>query len=91
MGMIVTSMLDIIHNWATDLKGWRVCRIDGKTGQEERRMQMKDFNTSEGPDGSKFLSVTHGCCHRNLMLTPLVLNTVPQRVVFSCFQPEQVE
>lgn len=51
MRYLVTSMLDIIQDWATDLKGWRVCRIDGGTSQEERRAQMKDFNQSTGPDG----------------------------------------
>ncbi|CAH7667145.1 SNF2 family N-terminal domain-containing protein [Phakopsora pachyrhizi] len=45
-----TSMLDIIHDWATEFKGWDVCRIDGSTSQDERRRQMKSFNQSEGVD-----------------------------------------
>ncbi|KNZ50768.1 hypothetical protein VP01_424g5 [Puccinia sorghi] len=46
-----TSMLDIIQDWAAELMGWRVCRIDGVTRQESRRQQMKDFNEGQGPDG----------------------------------------
>jgi ATP-dependent DNA helicase len=44
-------MLDIIQDWATELKGWRVSRIDGVTRQDSRREQMKEFNEGEGPDG----------------------------------------
>ncbi|CAG8748945.1 9905_t:CDS:2, partial [Cetraspora pellucida] len=41
-----TTMLDIIDDWATIFKGWKVCRIDGKIGQEDRRQQIHDFNTN---------------------------------------------
>ena len=44
-------MLDIIEDWATEYKGWNVCRIDGTTKQEDRRQQMKDFNEKKGDDG----------------------------------------
>lgn len=47
----VTSMLDIIQDWATELKRWKVCRIDGVTRQESRREQMKEFNEGQGPNG----------------------------------------
>lgn len=43
-----TSMLDIIEEWAEDLKGWKVFRIDGSTKIADRRDQMKEFN--EGGD-----------------------------------------
>ncbi|KAI6021044.1 SNF2 family N-terminal domain-containing protein [Pisolithus marmoratus] len=38
-----TTMLDIIESWAIDLKGWNICRIDGKTDPLERREQMNTF------------------------------------------------
>ncbi|CAG8482710.1 5967_t:CDS:10 [Acaulospora colombiana] len=41
-----TTMLDIIEDWATIFKGWKVCRIDGGVGQEVRRQQIQDFNTN---------------------------------------------
>lgn len=50
-------MLDIIQDWAAELMGWRVCRIDGVTRQESRRQQMKDFNEGQGPDGKSRLAL----------------------------------
>lgn len=48
-----TTMLDIIETWATELKGWNICRIDGKTDPLERREQMNAFqkggNRSDAP------------------------------------------
>ncbi|KAI9463179.1 SNF2 family N-terminal domain-containing protein [Boletus coccyginus] len=38
-----TTVLDIIETWATELKGWRICRIDGSTSPLERREQMNLF------------------------------------------------
>jgi len=38
------STLDILHDWASLLHNWPVCRIDGGVPQEERRMQIRDFN-----------------------------------------------
>ncbi|KIK97821.1 hypothetical protein PAXRUDRAFT_824545 [Paxillus rubicundulus Ve08.2h10] len=43
-----TTMLDIIETWATELKGWNICRIDGSTDPLERRNQMNMFQ--EGGD-----------------------------------------
>ncbi|KAF8838231.1 hypothetical protein BDN67DRAFT_955400 [Paxillus ammoniavirescens] len=43
-----TTMLDIIETWATELKGWNICRIDGSTDPLERRNQMNTFQ--EGGD-----------------------------------------
>lgn len=58
-----TSQLDIIQDWATEHKvrderydcsltwqGWAVCRIDGTTKQDDRRQQIKAFNTETGPE-----------------------------------------
>ncbi|KAH7886551.1 SNF2 family DNA-dependent ATPase [Phlebopus sp. FC_14] len=43
-----TTMLDIIETWATELKNWPLCRIDGSTGPLERRDEMTRFQ--EGGD-----------------------------------------
>ncbi|KAG9286463.1 hypothetical protein G9A89_014629 [Geosiphon pyriformis] len=40
-----TTMLDIIEDWATKIKGWKNCRIDGGVKQDERREQIQQFNT----------------------------------------------
>jgi ATP-dependent DNA helicase len=39
-----TTMLDIIEDWAVELKGWNICRIDGSTDQTTRRDEMDRFN-----------------------------------------------
>ncbi|RIA95415.1 SNF2 family N-terminal domain-containing protein [Glomus cerebriforme] len=41
-----TTMLDIIEEWATTFKGWKICRIDGGVSQDDRRQQIQDFNTN---------------------------------------------
>ncbi|KAK6980918.1 SNF2 family N-terminal domain-containing protein [Favolaschia claudopus] len=41
-----TTMLDIIEDWAVDMKGWRICRIDGTTPPQERRDQMNVFQSA---------------------------------------------
>ncbi|EGN97722.1 hypothetical protein SERLA73DRAFT_184544 [Serpula lacrymans var. lacrymans S7.3] len=46
-----TTMLDIIEDWATELKEWSICRIDGSTPPLERRAQMNRFQQSgDAPD-----------------------------------------
>ena len=40
----MTKMLDILEDWATDLKHWPVCRLDGSVSQEERRDQIAEFS-----------------------------------------------
>ncbi|KAG7088716.1 hypothetical protein E1B28_012684 [Marasmius oreades] len=46
-----TTMLDIIEDWAVELKGWRICRIDGSTSVIDRRNQMDEFqNGGDNPD-----------------------------------------
>ncbi|WVQ80990.1 hypothetical protein IAT38_003097 [Cryptococcus sp. DSM 104549] len=42
-----TTMLDVIEDWATIHKGWKVCRIDGSTSQESRRAQMEEYNAGK--------------------------------------------
>jgi len=70
-----TSMLDIIQDWATELMGWKVCRIDGVTRQESRREQMKDFNEGQGPDACQLflLSTRAGGVGINLVAADTVI------------------
>jgi len=37
-----TTMLDIIEEWAIEIRGWKVCRIDGSVKQEDRRDQVRN-------------------------------------------------
>jgi len=41
------TTLDILHDWASLLHDWHVCRIDGGVPQDERRQQISDFNTKK--------------------------------------------
>lgn len=50
------TQLDILEDYASDLRGWKVCRIDGSVFQDERRRQIKDFN--ENPEYKLFLLST---------------------------------
>lgn len=34
-----TTQLDIIEDWAVEWKGWKICRIDGLTKQDDRRQR----------------------------------------------------
>jgi ATP-dependent DNA helicase len=48
--ILVTSMLDIVEDWANEFKGWLTCRIDGSTKQEDRKKLLKEFNEETGPN-----------------------------------------
>ncbi|KAJ6257005.1 hypothetical protein Dda_7888 [Drechslerella dactyloides] len=37
--------LDILEEWATTLRNWKCCRIDGSVRQEDRRDLIKSFNS----------------------------------------------
>lgn len=50
------TQLDLIEDYASDLRGWNVCRIDGSVAQDDRRQQIKDFNTD--PEHKLFLLST---------------------------------
>src|ERR1700761_7913586 len=39
------TQLDILQVWITQLRSWHCCRIDGAVSQEDRRAQIKAFNT----------------------------------------------
>lgn len=38
------TQLDLLETYATQLRGWNVCRIDGSVPQAERQAQIKAFN-----------------------------------------------
>lgn len=40
------TQLDILRDWATQLRNWHCCRIDGAISQPDRHAQIKAFNTS---------------------------------------------
>ncbi|KAL4818744.1 SNF2 family N-terminal domain-containing protein [Aspergillus spinulosporus] len=41
------TQLDILQDWATYLRSWNCCRIDGAISQADRQAQIKAFNTDE--------------------------------------------
>ncbi|KIY73107.1 hypothetical protein CYLTODRAFT_440164 [Cylindrobasidium torrendii FP15055 ss-10] len=46
-----TTMLDIIDDWAREMKGWDLCRIDGSTPHMTRKEEMQRFqNGGDAPD-----------------------------------------
>ncbi|OJJ49915.1 hypothetical protein ASPZODRAFT_89549 [Penicilliopsis zonata CBS 506.65] len=50
------TQLDIIQDWATHLRSWYCCRIDGAISQTDRHAQIKAFNTD--PNHKIFLLST---------------------------------
>lgn len=50
------TQLDILEDYARDLRKWNVCRIDGSVAQDDRRQQIKEFNTN--PEFMLFLLST---------------------------------
>lgn len=42
-----SKQLDILEEWASVLRGWPVCRIDGAVNQEDRSNQIDAFNTEK--------------------------------------------
>lgn len=51
-----SKQLDILEEWASTLRGWPVCRIDGAVKAEDRAEQIEAFNTE--PDHKLFLLST---------------------------------
>ena len=51
-----SKQLDILEDWATILRGWPVCRIDGAVKAEDRAEAIEAFNTQ--PDHQLFLLST---------------------------------
>ncbi|KAG7452973.1 uncharacterized protein BT62DRAFT_925514 [Guyanagaster necrorhizus] len=50
-----TTMLDIIDDWAREMKGWNICRIDGSTAPMDRREQMNLFQNGGNVPGTPHL------------------------------------
>lgn len=50
------KQLDMLQDWATVLRGWEVCRIDGSVPADERNAQIAAFN--EDPARRLFLLST---------------------------------
>ena len=38
------TQLDILEDYCSELRGWKVCRIDGGVSQDNRREQIQQFN-----------------------------------------------
>ncbi|ORX34552.1 putative helicase [Kockovaella imperatae] len=70
-----TTMLDVIEDWATMFKKWKVCRIDGSTSQEDRRSQMEEFNNDTSKTACKLflLSTRAGGLGVNLVAADTVI------------------
>ncbi|KAJ7882115.1 SNF2 family N-terminal domain-containing protein [Mycena leptocephala] len=71
-----TTMLDIIEDWAVDMKGWKICRIDGTTPPLERRDQMNVFQSAgNAPDAPRLflLSTRSGGLGVNLTAADTVI------------------
>ncbi|KAF9776661.1 hypothetical protein IL306_005128 [Fusarium sp. DS 682] len=51
-----TTQLDILEDYCRELRGWKVCRIDGSVAQDSRRSQIADFNSD--PEYKIFLLST---------------------------------
>ncbi|KAI8097070.1 SNF2 family N-terminal domain-containing protein [Halteromyces radiatus] len=62
----MTKMLDILEDWATHLKGWPICRLDGSVSQESRRQQIEEFNDPDSPFKLFLLSTRAGGLGINL-------------------------
>nr|XP_019014337.1 helicase [Kwoniella pini CBS 10737]OCF53118.1 helicase [Kwoniella pini CBS 10737] len=71
-----TTMLDVVEDWATMHKGYKICRIDGSTSQESRREQMYEFNNGgDDPEATKLflLSTRAGGLGVNLVAADTVI------------------
>ncbi|WRT63465.1 uncharacterized protein IL334_000370 [Kwoniella shivajii] len=71
-----TTMLDVVEDWATLHKGFKICRIDGSTSQESRREQMHEFNNAgDDPEACKLflLSTRAGGLGVNLVAADTVI------------------
>lgn len=44
------TQLDLVELYATRLRGWRICRIDGSVPQAERQAQIRAFNSASAGD-----------------------------------------
>ncbi|THG93409.1 hypothetical protein EW026_g7819 [Hermanssonia centrifuga] len=71
-----STMLDIVDDWARELKGWPICRIDGSTSMADRRDEVDRFqNGGDDPDAPRLflLSTRAGGLGLNLVAADTVI------------------
>jgi len=86
-----TTMLDVIEDWARVYKKFKVCRIDGKTSQEDRRAQMDEFNNggdSKDAPNLFLLSTRAGGLGINLVAADTVIFFDQDWSEYDCQRPE---
>lgn len=69
----MTKMLDILEDWATELKGWPICRLDGSVSQEDRRQQIEEFSDPKSKTQLFLLSTRAGGLGINLTAADTVI------------------
>ncbi|RCI02341.1 hypothetical protein CU098_009814 [Rhizopus stolonifer] len=69
----MTKMLDILEDWATGLKGWPICRLDGSVSQENRRQQIEEFSDPNSAIKLFLLSTRAGGLGINLTAADTVI------------------
>lgn len=69
----MTKMLDVLEDWATEIKGWPICRLDGSVSQESRREQIEEFNKPDSPRRLFLLSTRAGGLGINLTAADTVV------------------
>ncbi|CEG70965.1 hypothetical protein RMATCC62417_06772 [Rhizopus microsporus] len=69
----MTKMLDILEDWATDIKGWKICRLDGSVPQESRRQQIEEFSDPKSDTMLFLLSTRAGGLGINLTAADTVV------------------
>jgi len=68
-----TTTLDILQTYATELRGWPCCRIDGSVSQDERYEQIKNFNSEHSKYNLFLLSTRAGGLGINLTAADTVI------------------
>ncbi|KAL8939073.1 MAG: hypothetical protein Q9216_003551 [Gyalolechia sp. 2 TL-2023] len=68
-----SRQLDFLEEWATALRGWNVCRIDGGVKAEDRNEQIDAFNHSQGDFKLFLLSTRAGGLGINLTAADTVI------------------
>lgn len=69
----MTKMLDILEDWATDLKNWPVCRLDGSIKQQMRRDEIAEFSNPNSKIKLFLLSTRAGGLGINLTAADTVV------------------
>ncbi|KAG0698972.1 hypothetical protein DFH29DRAFT_1002358 [Suillus ampliporus] len=81
-------MLDVLEDWATELKGWSIYRMDGSTAPMERREQMNKFQErGNSPNAPKLFLMQTGTprctdrAHRIGQTKPFVFRLVTAHTI----------